>query len=335
LNGGKPINYLSFIAYENEGDHIDWHQHNEDRCRDATVYIVSMGEVRTFGLRRVCEKHRICDKCSETCHSSRKTLCKSCKAMRSKQRGCPTGCKKSHEHYVPCPDCETTPAHWKSIQPEHGSVIVLPDSYNRSHEHAILGKQDKGGDKRPKQLRVSINSKHIRKEDLLYIERENRMAMTHGDDVPEDSWPRTDGLMPLFKETVRFPIFSEGVPPKASEKLRAWGNKPRVWYCRAGNQYPPDAVYVGCLTARFPGTVYGNDYEPFKGHKNWVATNEKDFRAYAIKKMQDPAFRAQTIKDLRGKHLLCWCVQDGPKRSKFCHARVWLELVNLKHGREV
>src|SRR5580658_570702 len=59
LNDGKPINYLSFIAYENEGDHINWHQHNEDRCRDATVYIMSLGETRTFGLRRVCEKHRI------------------------------------------------------------------------------------------------------------------------------------------------------------------------------------------------------------------------------------------------------------------------------------
>jgi hypothetical protein len=49
LNGGRPINYLSFIAYENEGDHINWHQHNEDRCRDATVYIVSMGETRPVG----------------------------------------------------------------------------------------------------------------------------------------------------------------------------------------------------------------------------------------------------------------------------------------------
>jgi len=56
LNEDKPINYLSFIFYENENDHINWHQHNEDRCRDATVYIVSMGETRTFGIRRACEQ---------------------------------------------------------------------------------------------------------------------------------------------------------------------------------------------------------------------------------------------------------------------------------------
>src|SRR5712691_3131650 len=75
LNGGKDINYLSFIAYENEGDHINWHQHHEDRCKDATVYIVSMGETRTFGIRRVCEQHRICDKCNASCHADSKTLC--------------------------------------------------------------------------------------------------------------------------------------------------------------------------------------------------------------------------------------------------------------------
>jgi len=345
LNGGKPINYLSFIAYENQGDHIDWHQHNEDRCRDATVYIISLGEVRTFGLRRVCEKHRVCDKCSENCHSSRKTLCKSCKEKRSQQRGCSTGCKLKHVHYKPCADCETKPSQWKSIQPEHGSVIVLPDSYNRSHEHAILGKQDKGGDKGYKQLRISINTKNIRPEDLLYVERENRSTMAHSEDgllpsrygganaLAGNLTYGEDGLIPLFKESIRFPIFSDGAPPKASisniTKTGRYG-KPRVWCCRAGSipAGPVDAVYVGCLTERFPGTVYGNDYEPFKGHKKWIADNEKDFRKYAKGRMKDTAFRAQAIKDLRGRHLLCWCVQDGPKRQKFCHARVWLELVN-------
>jgi alkylated DNA repair dioxygenase AlkB len=57
LNGGKAINYLSVIAYENEMDHIDWHQHNEDRCRDAKVFIVSLGEVRTLGIRHICKQH--------------------------------------------------------------------------------------------------------------------------------------------------------------------------------------------------------------------------------------------------------------------------------------
>jgi len=44
--------------------------------------------------------------------------------------------------------------------------------------------------------------------------------------------------------------------------------------------------------------------------------------------MLDLAFRAQAIKDLRGKHLLCWCVQRGPERAPFCHARVWKDVVN-------
>jgi hypothetical protein len=63
LNDGKPVNYLSFIAYENEQDHIDWHQHNEDRCRDAKVFIVSLGEVRTFGIRRICRSAQKCYPC--------------------------------------------------------------------------------------------------------------------------------------------------------------------------------------------------------------------------------------------------------------------------------
>lgn len=315
LNGGIAINYLSFIAYENERDHIDWHQHNEDRCRDATVYIVSLGEDRTFGLRRVCAKHRVCDKCSERCHQSGKTLCKSCKEKRRERRGCPSSCKVKHTHYLkPCAECDNAPSQWRSIQPEHGSVIVLPDSYNRTHEHAVLGKQDVGGDRRPKGLRISVNTKNIRPEDLLYVERENRSAMSHGED-------REDGLIPLFKEAVRFPTFGAGA-------LRKANGKARVWCCRKGNQYPRDAVYVGCLTARFPGTIYGNDHEPFKGHKKWIAKTSVKFRKYAKNKMLDPVFRAQAIKDLRGKHLLCWCIQDGPKRNPFCHARVWLEIVN-------
>ena len=126
------------------------------------------------------------------------------------------------------------------------------------------------------------------------------------------------------------------------KKWREANIKPRVYCCRAGMAYPPDAVYVGCktLSPSREGTPFGNAKNPFvlpqhkDSHKNArIADTEKDFRAYAIKKMQDPAFRAQAIKDLRGKHLLCWCMQDGPKRQEFCHARVWLELVNTKDGK--
>jgi uncharacterized protein DUF4326 len=100
--------------------------------------------------------------------------------------------------------------------------------------------------------------------------------------------------------------------------------------------HPRWAVYVGCRhpgikvspeKCAYEGTIYGNDNEPMKGHYKPVAHNEKDFRLYADRKMLDPVFRAQAIKDLRGKHLLCWCRQDVPG---FCHARVWLEIVNRK-----
>jgi uncharacterized protein DUF4326 len=60
----------------------------------------------------------------------------------------------------------------------------------------------------------------------------------------------------------------------------------------------------------------------------WVATEEAAFRKYALDKMrQDAGFRKR-VEGLRGKNLLCWCEQDGPKREKFCHARVWLEVAN-------
>jgi hypothetical protein len=62
--------------------------------------------------------------------------------------------------------------------------------------------------------------------------------------------------------------------------------------------------------------------------KSPIARNEADFRRYVDDRMSDPAFRAQAITDLRGKHLLCWCRESGPQREEFCHARVWLEIVN-------
>jgi hypothetical protein len=174
LNDGKPINYLSIIAYENEQDHIDWHQHNEDRCRDATVYIVSLGETRSFGLRRVCEKHRLCDACNSECLDSAKKLCSACKLKKRQRRGCKPDCKLKHNHFKPCKVCQDTPEKWTTVQPKHGEVILLPDEYNLTHEHAILGKGDPGGDKGRKGLRISLNTKNIRPEDALYVERQNR-----------------------------------------------------------------------------------------------------------------------------------------------------------------
>jgi Domain of unknown function (DUF4326) len=67
---------------------------------------------------------------------------------------------------------------------------------------------------------------------------------------------------------------------------------------------------------------------PFEGHYPAVAKTEDGFRKYAEGRMQEPAFREQAIKELRGKHLLCSCVQNGKERTTFCHARAWLEIVN-------
>jgi hypothetical protein len=101
-----------------------------------------------------------------------------------------------------------------------------------------------------------------------------------------------------------------------------------VWECRAGKNYPKDAVYVGRRVMDRKGkviregTMFGNgmtDKDAFK--------TEAEFREYAEKQLENPAFRAE-LEKLRGKHLLCWCVQTGPKREEFCHARVWLEIAN-------
>ena len=105
-----------------------------------------------------------------------------------------------------------------------------------------------------------------------------------------------------------------------------------VWECRAGKNYPRDAVYVGCRVRDRKGkviregTIFGNGTNPLASHKGALKT-EAEFREYAERRMQDPEFRAK-VRGLKGKHLLCWCVQSGPKRAKFCHARVWLEIAN-------
>jgi hypothetical protein len=102
--------------------------------------------------------------------------------------------------------------------------------------------------------------------------------------------------------------------------------QPRVFSIKA--RHPRWAVYVGCKYGQYAGTRYGNGVNPFEGHCPAISKDEVGFRAYAEKRMQEPAFREQAIQDLSGKHLLCWCIQDGPDRGPFCHARVWLEIVN-------
>ena len=105
-----------------------------------------------------------------------------------------------------------------------------------------------------------------------------------------------------------------------------------VWECRAGKNFPPEAVYVGCRVRDRKGnilregTIFGNGAYPLLAKKGGCET-EEEFREYAERRMHNPEFRRK-VRELRGKHLLCWCVQSGPKRAEFCHARVWLEIAN-------
>jgi len=155
---GKLVNYLSLVGYENEKDHINWHQHSEDECRDARVFIVSLGETRTFGLRPVCAKGRLCGKGNEAVCNGGGCSCETCKGARKHRK---TACKTCQDK-----------SKWIFFQPVHGSLIEIPHEYNATHEHAVLD------DKEPKSLRISFNTKHIPPEDIAdgngYIPKELR-----------------------------------------------------------------------------------------------------------------------------------------------------------------
>jgi hypothetical protein len=111
---GKEINYLSILGYENEKDHIGWHQHREDNMlQDQSVWVISLGQIRQLALR-------------------------------------PKGSKDRSEY--------------EYLYPAHGSLYVLPSSFNRTHEHAVLDRDF------PCSLRISINCKHI-DEDYIAIMR--------------------------------------------------------------------------------------------------------------------------------------------------------------------
>jgi alkylated DNA repair dioxygenase AlkB/uncharacterized Zn-finger protein len=95
----------------------------------------------------------------------------------------------------------------------------------------------------------------------------------------------------------------------------------RIFCCRKGHAYPPDAVYVGretkdrrTGTVLFPGTPFAND----------ARMSIDRFRDYSTWRMRDPGFAA-LVENLRNKDLLCWC--SGPETAH-CHAKVWLELAN-------
>lgn len=214
-----PLNYLSIQRYEDHEVGIGWHNHNEDFGVATPLFIVSTGATRPFHLGLIRRMPKVNGK--------------------------------------PLPKEPLSHQRWPKMAP-HGSLIVVPASFNYTHWHAILPESYPCG------VRISVNTKCM-------------------------------------------------VPPKVFSIKR---------------RHPRGAVYVGCKKDKYAGTVYGNGVNPFEGHYPVIAEDESGFRAHAEKKMLDPAFRAQAIKDLRGKHLLCWCIQDGPGLAPFCHARVWLDVVN-------
>ena len=336
MNGGTPVNYLSFIAYENERDHIGWHQHNEDRCRDAKVYILSMGEVRTFGIRRVCEKHKLppksCEKnCVTTCLDGPSALCRKCSALMQARDT--------------CPQCESIPPKfkgkrkgkkWTQFEPEHGSIIVLEAAANETVEHAIL--QERG----PKGLRISINTKNIPPEHSKAVEGAGVTRF-----VPDRSGSASDTLLGAVAH-------DQPIPSGTLRKVSPLLNGPRVYSMK--RKHPKDVVYVGCAGSWKcckcheqdvrSGSMYGNSYTPRKwgGHKqNPIAKTPEEYREKLDKKLKsesqnDVAWKERATKELRGKNLLCWCYQpedvDGVKVTKAegCHARVLFEFVNRKEG---
>lgn len=155
---GKEINYFSLQAYENERDHIGFHQHREDKCRDARVFIVSLGERRTFGVDKLCPDCLLCDACNQRrCHPGGPPCSN------------PVACRAAKKHRTTCAVRTATKT---TLLPEHGSLIFLTSEANNWYEHAVLD------DKEPKGLRVSINTKCIPPEDAPagYVPRELRSA---------------------------------------------------------------------------------------------------------------------------------------------------------------
>ena len=157
LRAGKPVNYLAAIGYEDEKDHIDWHQHGEDRARDARVFIVSLGATRTFGLREICSNCRVCVECNEAACDGHKRECDECRAAKKHKAVCPITNDKQR---------------WTLFEPTHGSLLTLPSDYNWTHEHAVLD------DNVPKGLRLSFNTKCLPTDETLeeFIARMERPA---------------------------------------------------------------------------------------------------------------------------------------------------------------
>lgn len=159
LFAGKPVNYFSLVGYANENDHIEPHQHGEDRTKDARVFIISLGAMRRFYLSPVCAKCRICAKCNES-------DCKDLARTKGHVRDC-AACKKAKEYRTTHCQSDARVKQGEMFEPKSGSMIALSSQENFTHYHAVLDS------KTTKRLRISFNTKCLDTEESLasYIKR--------------------------------------------------------------------------------------------------------------------------------------------------------------------
>jgi hypothetical protein len=186
------------------------------------------------------------------------------------------------------------------LRPKHGSLYVLPDSFNRpgsgnEHQHAVLDGYDDSYDG----LRISINCKHI-PAGLPPEEMKRACSRPAGRSQSQDS-----NLL---------------MNPKTRKTGTSSPSSPRV--CWGSREDFPDAVYVGKANSRgkfeYPATPFGN-------YRKLNTTTSATFLSHARTLMMRDQDLAAEAESLRGKDLLCpWCKPGEPD----CHALVWLKIFN-------
>jgi hypothetical protein len=247
-----PINYLSTIGYLSD-DRMNFHQHHEDQKReDQTVYLLSLGAMHPISIR------------------SGYTV---------------PGVGRKHPKFTPDRKDDYV------IYPAHGSLYVLPDSFNRpgsgdEHQHAVLESTDSSFDG----LRISVNCKHI-PPGLSPEEMKRACSRPAGRSQSQDA-----GLL---------------MNPSSGPQVR-FGTKADF----------PDAVYVGKANSRgkftYPSTPFGNLLKLNR------STSPLTYEDYAREMMLHPV-PAAFAEAARGKDLLCpWCKAGDPE----CHALQLLKIFN-------
>lgn len=109
--------------------------------------------------------------------------------------------------------------------------------------------------------------------------------------------------------------------------------KPQVWNRGVNNPggIPVKAVYVG------RPTKWGNPWSHKPSAMDATVVRVKT-RVEAVEKFNDwilsdrkecVRLRAEARRDLKGKHLVCWCCPE------LCHAEIWMQIANSKDDQEL